>query len=183
MDKKTRTNFDNLSAPDDQVQYKAFMDLLKTTDKPVDWAYEVWDGLVADLRHKHPHRRARATQILSNLAKSDPKNRMLKDFDAVFAITRDEKFVVSRHTLQAVWKVALVGKKQQKLVVDRLAGWFAECVSEKNCTLIRYDITQDLRNIYEVVKDEKVKAVALELIETETDAKYKKKYAEVWRKL
>jgi len=47
---------------------------------------------------------------------------MLKDFNALFAVTRDERFVTARHSLQAIWKVGAAGKKQQKIVVDRLAG-------------------------------------------------------------
>ena len=187
MDKRTRTNFDNLHADSAEVQYKAFCDLIEATDKPVDWAYEVWDELVANLKDKDPHERARAAQFLNGLAKSDPKGRMLKDFDSVMAVTRDEKFVTARHALQSTWKVGLAGKKQQKLVVDRLAGRFRECAAEKNCTMIRYDIEVALRKLYDAVAasnqpaDESIRAKALELIETEPDLKYRKKYAGVWR--
>jgi hypothetical protein len=106
---------------------------------------------------------------------------MLKDFDALLAVTRDERFVTARHTLQAIWKIGATGNKQQKMVVDRLAGRFNDCVAEKNSTLIRYDIIQGLRNLYDAVKDEKVREVALELIESEEDLKYRKKYAGVWK--
>jgi hypothetical protein len=58
---------------------------------------------------------------------------------------------------------------------------FHECISEKNCTLIRYDIIVDLRQLYDAVGDEPVKAKALELIEAEADLKYRKKYAGVWK--
>ncbi len=33
---------------------------------------------------------------------------------------------------------------------------YAECVTEKNCALIRYDILQDFRNLYDAVKDEAI---------------------------
>ena len=58
---------------------------------------------------------------------------------------------------------------------------YSESDTEKNGTLIRYDIVQSLRNLYDAVKDEKVKAKALELIETEEDVKYRKKSASLWR--
>jgi hypothetical protein len=67
------------------------------------------------------------------------------------------------------------------LLVSGLEGRYRECITERNCTLIRYDIIQSLRNVYESVKDEKVKAKALELIETEEDLKYRKKYATLWK--
>lgn len=84
--------------------------------------------------------------------------------------------------MQALWKVGVVGKKQQKIYMDGLERRFEECLTEKNCTLIRYDILQSMRNVYAVVKDEKIKAKALELIETEQDANYRRKYAALWRR-
>jgi len=78
MNKTTRTNLNNLWSNDRELQHKAFVTILKATDKPVDWAYEVWDEVVANLNHKDNHNRAIAAQVLCNLAKSDPKGRILK---------------------------------------------------------------------------------------------------------
>ena len=181
MDEITRTNLENLHSEDRALQNQAFFFVLEATDKPVDWAYEVWDEMVATLRHKDNHQRAIAAQVLSNLAKSDPENRMLKDFDALLAVTKDERFVTARHCLQSLWKVGAAGEKQQQKVVDGLTGRFNECITEKNTTLIRYDIIEDLRKLYDVVKDDTVRERALELIETEEDVKYRKKYARLWR--
>jgi hypothetical protein len=181
MDKITRTNLDNLRSEDREVQNQAFFSVLEATDKPVDWAYDVWDEMVATLRHKDNHQRAIAAQVLCNLAKSDPENRILKDFDALLAVTKDERFVTARHCMQSIWKVGATGKKQQQKLVDGLTGRFKECITEKNCTLIRYDIIEGLRKLYDVVKDDKVREKALELIETEEDIKYRKKYAHLWR--
>jgi hypothetical protein len=105
MDSKAQKQLENLRSEDRDVQNQAFSSILKETEKPVDWAYEVWDQLVEGLRHKDTHVRAISAQILANLAKSDPKNRMQKDFPALMAVTRDEKFVTARHTLQSIWKV------------------------------------------------------------------------------
>jgi hypothetical protein len=181
MNKTTRTNLDNLWSEDRELQNKAFPYILEVTDKPVDWAYDVWDEMMENLSHKDNHNRAIAAQVLCNLAKSDPKNRMLKDFDALLVVTKDERFVTARHCMQSLWKVGVAGKKQQKILVDGLAGRFKECIAEKNCTLIRYDILQSLRNVYNVVKDEEIREKAMELIETEEDLKYRKKYASLWR--
>ena len=180
MDSKTRKHLDNLFSDNRDLQNEAFSYILKETEKSVDWAYEVWDQLVEGLRHKDNHVRAISAQILANLAKSDPKNKMQKDFTALMTVTNDEKFVTARHTLQSIWKVGME-KKMRKTVVDALADWFKNCKTEKNWTLIRYDIIQDLRNLYDEVKDEQIKKKALELIETEEDTKYKKKYASVWK--
>jgi hypothetical protein len=181
MDKNTRVQLDNLHVEDKIVRYNAFTYIIKATNNPVDWAYEDWDRLLDQLRDKDNHQRAIAAQVLANLAKSDPKGRMLKDIDTLLEVTKDERFVTARHSLQSMWKVAAAGKKLRKIVVDRLAERFKVCISEKNCTLIRYDIIQVYRRLYDKVKDEKVKQRALELIETEKDVKYRKKYAGLWR--
>src|SRR5688572_32782171 len=182
MDNITQTHLNNLWINDRDLQNKAYFYVLEATDKPVDWAYEVWDELLANLGHKDNHNRAIAAQVLSNLAKSDPKNRILKDFDALLAVTKDERFVTARHCLQSLWKVGAAGNKQQKVYMDGLERRFKECITEKNGTLIRYDILQSMRNVYDVVKDEKIKQKALELIEAEEDLKYRKKYVSLWRK-
>ena len=181
MDRTIQTNVDNLWSEDRELQNNAFFYVLEVTDEPVDWAYEVWDEVVENLSHKDNHNRAIAAQVLCNLAKSDPKNRMLEDFNALLAVTKDARFVTARHCMQALWKVGAAGKKQQKLLVEGLEGRYRECITEKNCTLIRYDIIQSLRNLYDAVKDETIKAKALELVESEEDVKYRKKYAKLWR--
>jgi hypothetical protein len=182
LDPKTREIFANLHADDDDTRNTSYYAALKLTDEPVDWAYEVWDELLANTRHKDNHVRAIATQVLANLAKSDPKRRMLKDFETILAVTKDEKFVTARHTLQSIWKIGAAGKPQQKVVVEGLADRYAECITEKNGTLIRYDIIEDYKKLYDVVKDEAIKQKALALIETEADPKYRKKYESVWKR-
>ena len=181
MNNTLKTNFDALWSDDRELQNQAFFYILAATDQPVDWAYEVWDELVEKLTHKDNHNRAIAAQVLCNLAKSDNKIRMAKDLQALLIVTKDERFVTARHCLQALWKVGVAGKKQQLLLMDGLEERFQECATEKNCTLIRYDIIQSFRNLYDAVKNENVKAKALELIETEDDTKYRKKYASLWR--
>ena len=181
MDKLIRTNLAELWSQDREAQGKAFQYILKATDKPVDWAYEAWDDLVQGLTHKDNHDRAIGAQVLCNLARSDPQERMLKDFGALLAVTKDERFVTARHCMQALWKVGVAGVKQRQVYVAGLERRFRECITEKNCTLIRYDILQSLRNVYDAVKDEKIRTKALELIETEDDLKYRKKYMTLWR--
>jgi hypothetical protein len=183
MDKLTRTHLENIRSKDRELQNKAFFYILNITEKPVDWAYDVWDDMVAGLTHEDNHVRAIAAQILCNLAKSDPKERILKDFDALLELTKDERFVTARHCLQSLWKVGAAGKKQQKLYMDGLERRFKECVIEKNYTLIRYDILQSMRNVYDKAKDEKIRKKALELIELEEDLKYRKKYSSLWKRV
>jgi hypothetical protein len=161
---------------------KDFFYVLAATDKPVDWAYEIWDAMVADLRHRDNHVRAIAAQILCNLVKGDPENRMPKDFDALLEVTKDERFVTARHCLQSLWKVGLAGERQQQKLINGLERRFDERITKKNCTLIRYDIIQSLRNVYDKVHDEAIREKALALIKTEADLKYRKKYAGLWRK-
>jgi hypothetical protein len=181
IDETTQTQLKNLWSSDRALQNDAFFTILEVTNEPVGWAYEVWDELVANLTHKDNHNRAIAAQVLCNLAKSDPDHRILTDFDALLAVTRDKRFVTARHTMQALWKVGAAGKAQQALLVAGLDGRFQECATEKNCTLIRYDIIQSLRHLYDAVQDEAIKTKALALIESEEDLKYRQKYARLWR--
>lgn len=182
MDAATRTNLDMIYSTDHEVRGAAYQALLSVTEQPVDWAYEAWDDLVAALKHKDNHVRSIAAQVLTQLAKSDPDKRMLKDFAALLAQTKDERFVTARHTLQSLWNVGVAGKDQQAVYVDGLAERFEECAAEKNCTLLRYDIAESLRKVYDGVHDDAIRERALALIQSEPDAKYQKKYMTLWKK-
>jgi hypothetical protein len=166
---------------DGTVTFDEYTEIMRASDAPVDWAYDVWDSLLKLLQSKDGHRRSLSAQTLCNLAKSDPEQRMLRDFEKVFAITRDPKFVTARHTLQALWRVGVVSNAHRAQVVNRLAGRFADCAGEKNATLVRYEIMVNLFKIFEATNDEAVKQQALALIDTEADPQYRKKYAGVWR--
>lgn len=181
MDEFTRQQLDNIRSQDRELRNRAFLYLLEVTEKPVDWAYEAWDELVAGLKHKDNHVRAICAQVLANLAISDPQNRILEVFDELLAVTRDERFVTARHCMQSIWKVGTAGPQQRKIVVDGLELRFDECIGEKNCTLIRYDIVRCLRELYDEVGDECIKEKAFELIESEQNPKYRVKYSSVWR--
>lgn len=182
MDDAIRNAVENIRSTDRELQNQAFTMVLDASDQSVDWAYDAWDGLVRDLKHPDNHVRAIAAQVLCNLAKSDPEKRMLKDFGALLTVTKDEKFVTARHCMQALWKVGVSGEAQRALMVSELERRFDECSVEKNCTLIRYDILQSLRNVYDIVADEEIRERAGKLIASEPDEKYRKKYAGLWRK-
>lgn len=181
MDQKTKGLFEDSRSTDKERLYTSYMAILEATEQPVDWAYEVWDRLVDDLGHRDGHQRSRAAQYLANLAKSDPEKRMLEDFPRIWAVTKDEKFVTARHSLQSMWKIALAGSEQKALVTSHLSSRFHGCREEKNSTLIRSDILQNYRNIYDVQQDEELRQTALELIESVEDPKYKKKYQAIWK--
>ena len=182
MNAAIRKHIQNVRSKDGQAQNAAFLALMKASDRRVDWAYEVWDELIEMLTDKDNHVRAIGAQVLCNLARSDPKGRMLKDFNRLLAVTRDERFVTARHTFQAIWKVGLAGEKQRKLLLEGLGRRYKECARERNCTLIRYDINVSLGTLYDALKDEEIRKRALAWNETEPDPKYRKKYATVWRK-
>lgn len=183
MNENLQAQFDNLWVKDRALQNEAYYAILEQTDRPVSWAYDVWDQLLQNLTHKDNHNRAIAAQLLCNLAKSDPDKRILDDFPALLAVTKDERFVTARHCLQALWKVGVEGSAHQALLVNGLESRYHECLTEKNCTLIRFDIIQSLRNVYDVTKDNALKTKALALIEQEDDLKYRKKYAKVWKNI
>ena len=181
MNPGMNTTLEHLWSDDRKLQNEAFLAVMAETDHVVDWAYEVWDEVLLNLSHKDNHNRAIAAQILCNLSKSDPANRILDDFPALFALTKDHRFVTARHSLQALWKIGVSGEPHKKILMEALEHRFDECVSEKNCTLIRYDILQSMRNIYDAKLDEAIREKALEMIDREDDLKYRKKYARLWK--
>ena len=63
LTKTLRTHLANLWSQDRELQNKAFLFVLKVTDKPVDWAYETWDSLLENLTHSDNHNRAIAAQV------------------------------------------------------------------------------------------------------------------------
>ena len=182
MDKIIRTHLDNIRSEDGQIQFKAYDHLMKVTEQPVDWAYEAWNEIVDGLTHKDNHVRAITSQILTHLAKSDPKGRIFKDYDKLLNVTKDDRFVTVRHCMQSLWNVAVVDEKQQKLYMDGMEKRFKECVTEKNGKLIRYDILVSMRNVYNEVGDESIREIAQALIASEQEVKNQKKCAGVWKK-
>ncbi|SHG29633.1 hypothetical protein [Ornithinibacillus halophilus] len=181
MESQMKKEFEKSKSKDKEERYEAYHNILEATEQEVDWAYEVWDQLLEDLTDKDNHQRSRAAQYLANLAKSDPEKRMLDDFSKVWNVTYDEKFVTARHSLQSIWKVGLAGKEQKEMVMEHMVDRFKNCEDEKNYTLIRSDIIQNMRNLYDHLEEEEIKETALELIETVDDTKYKKKYRSIWR--
>ncbi|MBD2871302.1 hypothetical protein IDH41_22195 [Paenibacillus sp. IB182493] len=171
----------NLQSNDRSLTSEAFHHLHQLTDDQVNWAYEIWDRLRDDLRHKDNLRRVHAAQLLCNLAKSDPEGRIVGDLPLLWEITKDERFVTARHCIQAIWKIGLAGPKQKEKLLQGLTERFRDCREEKNWSLIRYDLIVDLRKLYDHEQDEAVKRLALDLIESEEDLKYRKKYASVWK--
>lgn len=179
MNEKIRKHLDNLYSKDAESRYHSFQYLINETNEPVGWIRLAWDDVLA-LLHGDNHQRSIAAQLMSNLAKSDPE-RALASLDRLMKVTHDERFVTARHSLQSLWKVAVAGEELQKQILLQLSARFNECTSEKNCTLIRYDILEVFRKVYDVTKDNSIKNKSLALIETEDDPKYKKKYMGLWR--
>jgi HEAT repeat protein len=174
-------SLENLQSADKDRQDTAFTSLMKATAQPVDWAYDVWEPLVKLLADKDNRRRAVAAQVLCNLAKSDPKHKMRKTLPLLLEVTKDERFVTARHCMQSLWKVGIVSKELQKQLLTGLGVRFDECVAEKNCTLIRYDIIVVLGQLFDQTRDEQIRQTAQVWIAKEPDLKYRKKYAGVWK--
>ncbi|MCM3748336.1 hypothetical protein M3223_13345 [Paenibacillus pasadenensis] len=181
MNKRAEQLFQELEGDDKSLQMEAFSSLVQEMENPVDWAYEVWDKLESWLTDKDNHKRSRGAQFLAALAKSDPEKRLLSAFPALWKVTFDDKTVTARHALQNIWKAALSGPEQNELVVNHLEQRFRKAAEDKHPTLVRFDITESLRKLYDKQPDERLRVLALELIEREQDAKYKKKYAALWK--
>ncbi len=172
---------DLLETTGKEDRFAAFTRLIQATNRPVPWAYEAWDRLLRLARAGDNHQRTIGVQLLANLCKSDPDGRLLKDLPKLVAVTKDPMFVTARHSLLCLWKIGIKDPAHTKAVMDRLARRFRECSSERNATLIRYDIQCVMRRIHDGTNDPDVRARALKLADLETDAKYRKKYLGAWR--
>ncbi|PWV99729.1 hypothetical protein DFQ01_113103 [Paenibacillus cellulosilyticus] len=182
MDALIRLYIEQLQSSDKNIRNAGYTGLLAAADEVVDWAYECWDLLKNDLTHSDHHRRTIAVQLLSKLAKSDPEKRMMDDFPSLMAVTRDEKFATVRHSLQSLWQIGLAGPEQRELLIEGLCLRYEDCIDEKNYTLIRYDIVHSMRRLYDQVPEPFIRQTALDLIEKESDVKYRRKYAGEWKK-
>ena len=107
---------------------------------------------------------------------------MLKDFKQLILLTKDDRFVTARHCLQSLWKIGILHEKHTELVLHGLEERYKDCINDRNTTLIRSDIIQNLKNMYDLLNDEVILTKAYALIDMEMDDKYKKKYLSVWRK-
>jgi hypothetical protein len=182
MDDLTHKHIQNLHLTDDaDTRYESYKYVIAKIQEPVSWSYEVWNDMITMMQTGDNHQRSIAAQVLSGLAKSDPQQKMLKDVDHVFKVTHDERFVTARHALQSLWKIAVVSPELLKIVTSRLADRFNSAKKEKNGTLVRSDIIEVFKKIYDATQDEKVKHHALSLIEKEEDPKYRKKYLGFWK--
>ncbi len=174
--------FDARDGADARASQQALQRLFEITEEPVDWAYEVWDSLLGDLTHEDNHKRSFSAQMLTRLAISDPEGRMLRDFPAVAAVMRDERFVTARHTMQSLWRAGLAGQDRAALVVEALEARFNECSGEKNASLIRTDAITALGCLTKATGEGRIGTKAEALIDSEPDEKARKKQKAAWRK-
>lgn len=170
-----------LRSDDPELIEAAYQELIGMVDHPVEWSYEVWDDLIVKLTDSNGQVKSTSAQLLSLLAAySDPDKRILVDFERVFQTTYDPKFVTARQSLKRIWKIARAGIDQERLVVDALKKRYMDAGNEKNVILIRSDIIESYKKIFNMRKDLKVKQMALVLIDLEMDSTVKEKYSKLW---
>jgi len=176
MDKDISEWVNDLESSDDKTRMSAFQNILRATEEPVTWVYDIWDRLLKKLEDENSYQRSIAVMMLCNLAKSDTEHRLEKALDRLLAHTKDEKFITSRQCIQNIWKAASTSPTAQKRILDHLVIQFRECGDQKHSNLIRQDIIQSIRCLYEDRKDATLLAMAQALIRAETNEKYRRKY-------
>ena len=176
MDKYIKEIFDKLASTDDAVRMSALQAILERTEDRVDWVYDVWDDLFERLNHPNSYQRTIAILVLCNLAKSDAGHRLDSSLDLLLAHTKDDKFITSRQCLQNIWKIAVASPQNRDKVIAHLEQRFSECASEAHYNLLRHDIVQSFRRLYDQEKDEGLLIRARDLIQQEKEVKYRKQY-------
>jgi hypothetical protein len=176
MDKQVRKHIDDLSSTDDQTRLRALQTLLKLTETPVDWVYEVWDILLEKLENDNSYQRSIGIMLLCNLAKSDHEDRLKTSLDRLLAHTKDEKFITSRQCIQNIWKAAVTTRANREKALKHLEKRFVECEQEKHYNLLRQDVIHSFVMLNQHAEDPKLLARALALVEKEPNPKYRKQY-------
>jgi hypothetical protein len=154
VDENIKDKINKLSSTDNDIRLDALQTVLKLTESRVDWVYEVWDELIGKLTNENSYQRSIGIMVLCNLAKSDTEDRLQASLDLILAHTKDEKFITSRQCIQNIWKVGIAGKANREKVLAHLEKRFGECADEKHSNLIRRDIIQSMKYIYENEKDD-----------------------------
>jgi hypothetical protein len=176
MEASIKERIDNLGSTDDKIRMEALQAILNITENKVDWVYDVWDDLTCKLDDENSYQRSIAIMVLCNLAKSDAENRLKASLSRLLEHTRDDKFITSRQCIQCIWKVAAANSQNREIIIDHLGQRFAECAGEKHYNLLRQDIIQSMRLLYDQDNDERLLARARELVKMEKDDKHRKKY-------
>ncbi len=177
MTGETPVQYPDLWIKDREKQNDAYKFLMEATEKPVPWAGAVRDDVVKHLRDADNHNRAIAAQLLCDLASTDGTGRVLGgDLDALITITKDPKFVTARHSLKSLWKIGLAGEEPRHALLGVIAQRYRDSFAEKNGTLVRSDLAETLRQLHDATSGPAVESIARELIATEPDGKYRKKY-------
>ena len=158
MDKKIKELMTDQKSSDDKTR------ILGLTDKKVDWTYDVWDELFKMLEHENSFHRSIAIKVISNLAKSDTEDRIYHSLGLLLANTKDDKFITSRIWLKSIWKVAAASRKSRKKVLTRGGKRFRECSNGKHYNLLRTDIIQSIRLLYDAERNQVLLTLAQTLI-------------------
>lgn len=153
-------------------QFQAFQYIKSLLHEPVDWTYSVWGQLVHNLTASNVYTRSYSAQLLCALAaKSDPEERVLNDFVAIWHVTFDKPFEIARRSLQVIWQIGIAGKVQQELVMAYLVNRYVNCVTEPHSTTIRLDIMESLHKLFKATGDQRIEEIARSLMEREMNMK------------
>jgi hypothetical protein len=173
---------EQLVSKDDGERYNALQEMLKITEQEVPWFEQYKDILISMLKNENSYHRSIAAMLLSNLAKNDKGHSEYKKIlPLMMKLIDDEKFITQRQYIQCIWKVALVDKNYKEIIVSQLKNEFQKCISKKHYNLIQLDVISSLGKIIKETDDGKLREAVIELIESETDTKNKKKYKDALR--
>lgn len=144
----------DLNSKNNIIRKNALDTLLEITEQKVNWIYSEWNDLVNKLNSDNSYQRSIGVFILSNLAKSDRKNKFSDIIDTYLELMEDEKFITSRQTIQNSWKVAVALESFRSKIIDYLMIMFSNNKHlSTHANLIRKDIVESLVNIHNYYKD------------------------------
>ena len=168
---------ERIKSKDDAERFAAFSELLVITEQKVTWFNEYKDQILEKLDDANSYQRSIGTMLLCNLAKSITDQKILDNImDKLVLMKDDEKFITQRQYLQNIWKVAIAGKKYEKIIVNQLSAEYCDCISKKHSNLLRLDIISSLVKIADKTESLELRKKIMELIDLENNEKDRKKY-------
>lgn len=137
-----------------EQQTQLYQALMQLTENKINDRDMLW-GLAAEYaQHKNNHLRSIGGQLICRLVVANDEAETFFKYDSVLkAVTHDEKFVTSRHTIRSLWYVSLGSEAHFKWYIEYLKSRLIESFSEKNGTMVRMDIFEGMICAREFLKE------------------------------
>lgn len=137
-----------------EQQNSLYHDLMQLTEEKVAESQQLWKQATEYAQHKNNHLRSIGGQLICRLVVYNDESNTFFEHEAILkAVTHDEKFVTTRHTIRSLWYISLGSDAHFKWYIEYLKCRLIESFSEKNGTMIRTDLFEGMITAKELLKE------------------------------